>query len=259
MNFNLGDFVTRKSYKNDLVFKIINIDDNIVYLKGVDVRLLADAPISDLITYSNKNTDEFDVDIEEDNLERNDYFYLPGKILHLDGDGEYLERCLKFYKEKKVYAIGKKIKEENMPNQVIALLNEFKPDILVITGHDAYNKKSNDMYNIKNYKNSINFVKTVKAARKYEKSHEKLVIISGACQSDYEELIKAGSNYASSPKRINIHALDPAIIATTVAVTERNKEVNLINLLNKTKYGPDGMGGLIGNGLMYVGFPRSWI
>ena len=257
MNFNLGDFVTRKSYKNDLVFKIINIDDNIVYLKGVDVRLLADAPISDLITYSNKNTDEFDVDIEEDNLERNDYFYLPGKILHLDGDGEYLERCLKFYKEKKVYAIGKKIKEENMPNQVIALLNEFKPDILVITGHDAYNKKSNDMYNIKNYKNSINFVKTVKAARKYEKSHEKLVIISGACQSDYEELIKAGSNYASSPKRINIHALDPAIIATTVAVTERNKEVNLINLLNKTKYGPDGMGGLIGNGLMYVGFPRS--
>lgn len=257
MNFNLGDFVTRKSYKNDLVFKIINIDDNIVYLKGVDVRLLADAPISDLITYSNKNTDEFDVDIEEDNLERNDYFYLPGKILHLDGDGEYLERCLKFYKEKKVYAIGKKIKEENMPNQVIALLNEFKPDILVITGHDAFNKKSNDMYNIKNYKNSINFVKTVKAARKYEKSHEKLVIISGACQSDYEELIKAGSNYASSPKRINIHALDPAIIATTVAVTERNKEVNLINLLNKTKYGPDGMGGLIGNGLMYVGFPRS--
>jgi len=259
MNFNLGDFVTRKSYKNDLVFKIINIDDNIVYLKGVDVRLLADAPISDLIAYSNKNTDEFDVDIEEDNLDRNDYFYLPGKILHLDGDGEYLERCLKFYKEKKVYAIGKKIKEENMPNQVIALLNEFRPDILVITGHDAFNKKSNDMYNIKNYKNSINFVKTVKAARKYEKSHEKLVIISGACQSDYEELIKAGSNYASSPKRINIHALDPAIIATTVAVTERNKEVNLINLLNKTKYGPDGMGGLIGNGLMYVGFPRSWI
>lgn len=257
MNFNLGDFVTRKSYKNDLVFKIINIDDDTVYLKGVDVRLLADAPISDLKAYLDKATDGFDVDIEADDLERNDYFYLPGKILHLDGDGEYLERCLKFYKDKNVYAVGKKIKEENMPNQVVTLLNEFKPDILVITGHDAFNKKSNDIYNIKNYKNSINFVKAVKAARKYEKSHEKLVIISGACQSDYEELIKAGANYASSPKRINIHALDPAIIATTVAVTERNKEVNLINLLNKTKYGPDGMGGLIGNGLMYVGFPRS--
>ena len=259
MNFNLGDFVTRKSYHNDLVFKIINIDNDIVYLKGVDVRLLADAPINDLCVYENSPTDDFDVKIDEKELERDSYFYLPGKILHLDGDGEYLDRCLKFYKNKKVYAIGKKVKEENMPGQVATLLNEYKPDILVITGHDAFNKKSKNIYDINNYKNSSNFVKAVKAARKFEKSHEKLVIISGACQSDYEELIKAGSNYASSPKRINIHALDPAIIATTVAITERNKEVNLIELLNKTKYGPDGMGGLIGNGLMYVGFPRVWI
>ena len=256
MNFNLGDFVTRKSYDNDIVFKIINISNDMVFLKGVDVRLLADAPLNDLNIYSAKKTDDFDVEIESENLDRDDYFYLPGKILHLDGDGEYLDRCLKFYKEKKVYAIGKKLKEENMPNQIMGLLNEYRPDILVITGHDAYNKKSGNISDLNSYKNSINFVKTVKAARKYEKSHDKLVIISGACQSDYEELIKAGSNYASSPKRINIHALDPAIIATTVAVTERNKEVNLINLLNKTKYGPDGMGGIIGNGLMYVGFPR---
>ena len=256
MNFNLGDFVTRKSYENDVVFKIIKIDQDTVYLKGVDVRLLADAPISDLKSYDKKESDDFDVEIESENLNRDDYFYLPGKILHLDGDGEYLDRCLKFYKEKKVFAIGKKVKEENMPSQIIGLLNEYRPDILVITGHDAYNKKNGHINDINSYKNSANFAKTVKAARKFEKSHDKLVIISGACQSDYEELIKAGSNYASSPKRINIHALDPAIIATTVAVTERNKEVDLISLLNKTKYGTDGMGGLIGNGLMYVGFPR---
>ena len=93
-------------------------------------------------------------------------------------------------------------------------------------------------------------------ARKYEKSHEKLVIIAGACQSNYEELIKAGANFASSPKRVNIHALDPAIIAVSLALTERNKEVDLVNLLEKTKYGKDGMGGLKCNGLMYVGYPR---
>jgi hypothetical protein len=29
-------------------------------------------------------------------------------------------------------------------------------------------------------------------------------------------------------------------------------------LLHKTKYGSDGMGGIITNGTMYVGFPR-WI
>ncbi len=256
MNFNLGDFVTRKSYNNDIIFKIISIEDDIVYLKGVDVRLLADAPIMD-INLADNNIEEFNVDIEEENIDRGNYFYLPGKILHLDGDGEYLDRCLKFYKDKKVFAIGKKVKEENMADQIPALLKNYKPDILVITGHDAYNKKSGDIHDIKNYKNSNNFVKAVKSARKYERSQDKLVIISGACQSDYEDLIKAGSNFASSPKRINIHALDPAIIATSVAITERNKNIDIVNLLNKTKYGPDGMGGIICNGLMYVGFPRS--
>ena len=90
----------------------------------------------------------------------------------------------------------------------------------------------------------------------YEKSHDKLVIIAGACQSNYEELIKAGANFASSPKRVNIHALDPAIIATTLALTERNKEIDLLDLLEKTKYGKNGVGGLVCNGLMFVGYPR---
>ena len=83
-----------------------------------------------------------------------------------------------------------------------------------------------------------------------------IVIIAGACQSDYEELIKAGANYASSPKRVNIHALDPAIIATTIALTKRSEEIDLISLLEKTKYGKDGIGGIMGNGVMYVGYPR---
>ena len=256
MNFNLGDFVTRKSYNNDITFKIIKIKDDVAYLKGVDLRLLADASLDDLVCSNNKKTDNYDVDIKCEKTERNDYFYLPGKILHLDGDGEYLDRCIKFYKEKNVFVIGKKVKEENMANQIPILLKDYNPDILVITGHDAFNKKNKDYGDLKNYKNSSNFVKAVKAARSYEKSHEKLVIIAGACQSNYEELIKSGANFASSPKRVNIHALDPAIIATTVAITERSKEIDLIDLLNKTKYGTDGMGGLISNGLMYVGFPR---
>ena len=82
------------------------------------------------------------------------------------------------------------------------------------------------------------------------------MFISGACQSNYEELIKSGANFASSPKRINIHCLDPAIIATHLALTERNKEVDLFALLEKTKYGSDGVGGLFSKGLMYVGYPR---
>ncbi len=262
MNFKVGDYVTRSSYDNDIVFVIVNIKDNIALLKGVNLRLVADSPLNDLnLCSKEEREDDFlvdlnlDIDIETDRSESG-YFYLPPKILHLDGDSDYLDKCLGFYKKNRVMAYGRTISEKDLEKKVIPLLTDIKPDILIVTGHDAYNKNNNDVHDMKNYKNSLNFIKAVKEARRYEKSHEKLVIIAGACQSNYEELIKAGADFASSPKRVNIHALDPAIIATTLSLTERNKEVDLIKLLEKTKYGKDGMGGLKVNGLMYVGYPR---
>ena len=48
LNIEKGDYVTRNSYDNDTVFKVINIKNGIVYLKGVEVRLIADADITDL-------------------------------------------------------------------------------------------------------------------------------------------------------------------------------------------------------------------
>lgn len=259
MQIKKGDYVTRNSYGNDTVFKVINISDNTYYLKGVEVRLYADAKYDDLRLETDVHEDEAidEIDIKDELLTRGDYFYLPAKVLHIDGDEEYLSRCLKFYKRNGIFAIGKKINEKNVYEQIPILLKEYKPDIVIITGHDAYlRKKGDDINDLKNYKNSVYFVKAVKAARNYEKSHEKLVIIAGACQSNYEELIKAGANFASSPKRVNIHALDPAIIASTISLTERNKEIDLKKLLDKTKYKEDGMGGIICNGLMYVGYPR---
>jgi len=252
--------VSRNSYHNDIIFKVINIKDDICYLKGEEVRLFADSPISDLVIETPVPTvkDDLAIEIKEERgMSRDDYFYLPGKILHIDGDSDFLNRCLEFYKEAGIMAIGKKISEKNISLQIKQLLNEYRPDIVIITGHDAYIKKSGDIHNINNYKNTEYFVKAVKEARNYEKSHDRLIIIAGACQSDYEELIKAGANYASSPKRVNIHALDPAIIASTIALTKRNEEVDLISLLEKTKNGKDGIGGIVGNGVMYVGYPRE--
>lgn len=258
MNIKNGDYVTRKSYNHDTLFKVINIENGIYYLKGVEVRLLADSLIDDLKKVEDYIEDDFEKSRNNKEItNENDYFYLPAKIVHIDGDTEYLEKCLKFYRNSNVFAIGKKVNEQNMYEQVPMLLKEYKPDILIITGHDAYLKKKGEKDDIKNYKNTANFIKAVKSARKIEKSHEKLVIIAGACQSNYEELIKAGANFASSPKRVNIHALDPAIIAVTLALTERNQEIDLLELLDKTKYGSDGMGGLKCNGLMYVGYPRE--
>ncbi len=256
MDIKKGDFVTRNSYNNDTIFKVINIKDGMYYLKGVEVRLYADSDIYDLKKCEEpKIVEEYKDDRGIKEINKSDFFYMPPRILHIDSDSEYLDRCLKYYKHYGIYAIGKRINEDDISNQLELLLNEYKPDIVIITGHDSLKKNSNKN-DLNNYKNTKNFIKAIKCARKYESSHEKLVIIAGACQSNYEELIKSGANFASSPKRVNIHALDPAIIAVNIALTERNKEINLKEILEKTKYGKDGMGGLMCNGLMYVGYPR---
>lgn len=263
MLFKKGDLVTRNSYNNDIIFRIEAINEDIVILVGYNMRLCADAKESDLKLYDKKENEKIDDDdsfIEKISnyieFDRGEYFYLPGRILHIDGDEEYLKRCLKFYKEGKINAFGIHISEDEMPNVISKHLNEIKPDILVITGHDAYYRKRGNMESDDSYKNTSNFVKTVQEARKYEKAHDKLIIIAGACQSNYDSLIKAGANFASSPKRINIHALDPAIIALTISMSDRGKDIDLFGILEKTKYGASGLGGVITKGTMYIGYPR---
>lgn len=252
--FEVGDLVTRNSYHNDIVFRIIKIDNDNCLLMGTSIRLVADAPSSDLKKYISEDKDEFFPEIEEyRKLDRDEYFYLPGRIVHVDMDDIFLERCMKFYKKNKLKAYGILSNEDSLSEDTLRGIKKYRPDILVITGHDSYNRKreKNDKY-----MNTSKFIDAVKTARKEEDSHEKLVIIAGACQSNYEELIKAGANFASSPKRINIHALDPAIIASCLAFSDKNKNIDLIKILDKTKYGSDGIGGIITKGTMYIGYPR---
>lgn len=258
--FKIGDYVTRKSYGNDILFVIVDITDDIAYLKGHDVRLYADSYLDDLVLVTEKenNSDDRNDALKIKDmlkLDRSEYFYLPGKILHIDGDKDYLSRCIDFYKEMHLEAYGVNLEESKFESEILNCLNEYKPDILVVTGHDSF-KKNKDKNDINNYQNSLNFVKAVSKAREYERNQDKLIIIAGACQSFYEDLIKAGANFASSPKRINIHALDPAIIASTVALSPKNKEIDLISVIEKTHYGSKGIGGIITPGVMYVGYPR---
>ncbi len=246
--FNIGDYVSRNKYNNDCLFKIIDIKDNIYYLSGVNIRLLVTSDISDL-----KKEDEIreqDDSCIEKKEYKDDFFYITPTILHIDSSHDYLKRCLKLYKKNRLNAYGIVCLENEIPNNIEKYLKDIKPDIVVITGHDYYNKKDDS------YQNSDNYIKSVKIARNYEKSNEKLKIIAGACQSNFEGLIKSGANFASSPKRINIHALDPAIIATGLALTESTKKIDLIGLLNDTKCGPKGIGGIECNGSMFVGYPK---
>ena len=260
MKFKIGDLVTRNSHGNDIIFKIISIDGNEADLKGVNVRLLAHSEIADLNAYNNEDIEHEEVFLkriaEPANLNRNDYFYIPGKILHIDSDSDYLSRCLDYYDKSNVWSMGINEEEDKIADNIKSWLDKYKPNIVVITGHDAYYKRKGAINDINAYKNSTYFVNAIKKAREFEDSHEKLIIIAGGCSSCYEELIKAGANFASSPKRINIHALDPAVIATKMSLSDINKLIDLKDILENTKYGKDGIGGIITKGTMYVGYPR---
>ncbi|MBR3146444.1 MAG: sporulation peptidase YabG [Bacilli bacterium] len=256
--FKIGDLVSRISHNNDVLFRIVSINNEVARLSGVNVRLEADSSLDDLVISSNNENDReiIERNAKEFNFDRANYFYLPGKILHIDGDENYLNRSMKFYESIGIKANGLCLNEKEISLKINDLIKEYRPDIIVITGHDAYYKKKGDKDNINNYQNSGNFVKAIKEARRLERNQDKLIIIAGACQSDYEELIRAGANFASSPRRINIHALDPAIIASSIAFSDKNQSIDIIKLIEKTKYGSDGIGGIITNGTMYVGYPR---
>lgn len=257
--FQIGDLVTRHSHQNDIIFKITKIEENIYYLTGLNIRLCADSPKDDLQKYEEQKDEEeekFLSRIKQETFDRSDYFYLTGKVLHIDSDKEYLDRCLTYYKDSNIMAAGVLEDEKNLPDVIVDLLKEYNPNIVVLTGHDAYFSKKGPITDINSYKNSSYYVAAVKNARNYINSHQKLIIIAGGCQSDYEELIRAGANFASSPKRVNIHALDPAIVATRVGLSDITEDIDLKGILENTKYGANGMGGIKTKGTMYVGYPR---
>ena len=66
---------------------------------------------------------------------------ITGRILHLDGDRRYSKRALDYYRRMGVPAVVKNVPEKEQPEIVYQLLKTYKPDILVVTGHDRNDKK----------------------------------------------------------------------------------------------------------------------
>lgn len=256
MRIKKGDYVARKSYGKDILFvvdRIINLKNGDAYtlLKGVTIRIEADAPLKDIEKVEAKRIANAEKRIEEllkkrinQNQEHRNYSAKPGRILHLDGDRKYSEKSAKYYKKIGLDAVVKNIPENKQPIMVRQLLEKYNPDILVITGHDAMLKKGTNFSNIYNYRNSKNFINTVKEARKWAKSSNKLVIFAGACQSFFEALIEAGADFASSPGRILIDFIDPLIVAEKVAMTDRNKFVSSYEIAKEIKEGEKGISGI---------------
>ena len=164
-------------------------------------------------------------------------------ILHLDGDRKYSKRALNYYNKLNLNSIVENISEKNQPKEVVYLLEKYKPNILISTGHDLMYKKGQDLYNLSNYKNSKYFIETVRNARIWEKSQEKLIIFAGACESFYEAIMLEGANFASSPARIMVEYRDPLIIASKIAYTPKDKYIRMKDLIPYLKSNYNGIGG----------------
>lgn len=289
----VGDIVVRKSYGKDISFKIIDIKEidgkKTFILKGLNIRILADAEDDDLEKVSEDYSGEKDKILNSrvnraiksaissrdiynrkgvtkasnkisktySNESEELFFGRPGKILHVDGDKEYMDTCLKVYKQLSLDAVGIALPEEEQPKKIVDLVKQIKPDIVVLTGHDGVLRSTEDYLNLNNYRNSIFYRDAVKALRDYNSSYDELVIFAGACQSCYESLLDAGANFASSPSRVLIHCLDPVFVCEKIAYAKINEVVSIKDVIDNTITGIKGVGGLQTRGKYREGYPKS--
>lgn len=187
MQIEKGDIVGRYSYNNDILFFVdriikLNKTEKIAILKGLNIRIEADAPIQDLRKFDAKEVEELIRGIEKKSYKQiannSKTLEYTGKILHLDGDKRYSEKTMKYYKKMGLNAVVKNIAESKQPQYVVPLLSKHKPDILVITGHDSMIKNGKNYLDIYNYRNSKYFINAVANARRWQNSSDKLVIFA---------------------------------------------------------------------------------
>lgn len=262
-SLKIGDVVTRRSYGGDINFRITDIASRsngrrTYVLKGMLFRIMADSDEDDLEW---KSPDVVMRELESSlavagvhHMNRGSplteifrYARVRGKagtILHIDSSAEFLEMCQKYYKDAKINAFGRVIPESEQPGQVRSLLAGTRADILIVTGHDGLKKNVTKLNSPDSYRTSKYFIQSVKEARKYEPGMDKLCIFAGACQSYFEGIMEAGANFASSPGRILIHALDPAKVGDRIALTDSRVYVTPDQIARLTQSGSKGIGGL---------------
>lgn len=265
-----GDIVGRISYGKDIAFVVERIiktknKEEFAILKGLTIRVQADSSIDDLELMNQEQIEQHVRALEEKvtkriqkcsygktektekHLFRDKTIIYTGKILHIDGDKKYAEKSNRYYKKIGLSAIVKNIPERKQSFVISNLLHRYKPDILVITGHDGMIRKGTRFSDLYNYRNSRYFIQTVEEARKQNLKKD-LVIFAGACQSYYEGLMLAGANFASSPARILIDFMDPLVVAEKIAITSNEKFVTIKDIESELRDGQRGVSGTGGQG-----------
>lgn len=240
----VSDYVVLKV--GSIIYLIVDIENDVVKLKGLNYRIYASANIQDVrlatpdeIKLEKEKCEKYALRIT--NLRKRDEGCLLGKVLHIDGDRLYLDKCMSLYEQLGVYAYGALINEENMAKEIDSYINQIRPEVIVVTGHDLYNGQG--IKDLDNYSNTKNFIEAIKAIRKNPITIN-AVVIAGACQSNYEALIANGADFASSPKRINVHTFDPAVVAIKASTTSMLRVIQLKDALKYIENGKDAFGGI---------------
>jgi spore coat assemly protein len=272
MVFKIGDLVTRIKY-GDIIFQLRKVyrdekgTDNAILL-AKDSRLVVNAPLNDLksvsqdLLFRNLN--------EQSNVVRNlqgrnlgdsaeeiktKGFKKRIKVLHLDGEKTYIKICQDIYNKAGLTNVSASVPPQEQAKVVRELLIRERPDILVLTGHDAL-RRGQDPKRMESYWFSREYVEAVKVARNYARDMDDLVIVAGACQSYFEALIEAGANFASSPSRINIFPSEPALMVALLASEPVSKYLNYGVIEGTLPNGIKGTGGVQTKGKLRVGGPK---
>ncbi len=256
----VGDHVARRSYGCDLSFVVLSVHEEngqlVAVLKGVDTRLLATAPVDDLVWIyedglSSTRRKRHRLRPEESQAT---YFDRYGLILHLDGDRDFLTRSLNYYKSRGLETVGVGVDEDQQADRLPELLARYQPELLVLTGHDGL-LKNKDRYDLDSYHHSRDYARAVEVARRLRPDLDDLVIFAGGCQSYFEALLRAGANFASAPDRILINDLDPAIVVVGVNQVRVDQLVSLEDVVEATSTGATGIGGIDTRGKKRRGLP----
>lgn len=187
---------------------------------------------------------------------KNLVFSMPGTILHLDTYKPFMEKCLELYKQLQIPAVGYYMEPSELPNKIKAILEKEQPDIVVITGHDNLTDIKNPSL-MESYLNSKYFIEAVREARRFDRNKNSLVIVAGACKSFFEALMDAGANFASSPMRVRVSDVDPAILAMIVALTPVLINIDILEAVSYTRAGTDGFGGIETEGALKKAIPNK--
>lgn len=274
----IGDIVGRKSYGCDVLFRVVALSQGerpMAELRAVCLRLVATAPVDDLVRIQGPDEDRYleeqrtlrlrktertrkrIVVQREKSLKRTyaaESVNVGGTVLHLDGDSHYVRECESFYRSLGVSAVCRYVPENRQAQEVASLINQYRPNIVVLTGHDG-KQKGPGQDNLGLYHNSRAFVDAVKKVREVSRSLDDTPVVAGACQSFYEAILAAGANFASSPGRILIDIFDPCIIACELAELEVREYIQPETAVLQTQGTAAGMGGLETRGQMRVLYP----